>query len=61
VGSTVTPEVYLVRNGKAHRKAITTVSSGDGMVTVSTGLKAGDVVITSGFISITDGSAVTIQ
>jgi len=50
-----------VRNGKAHRKAITTVSSGDGMVPVSTGLQAGDVVITSGFISITDGSAVTIQ
>jgi RND family efflux transporter MFP subunit len=61
VGSSIAPEVFVVRNGVAQRQAISTAGTFGSRVTVTEGLVAGDLVITSGFISLTDGAAVIHQ
>jgi len=61
VGSTIAPEVFVVRNGVAHRQAIGTAGTSGSRVAVTQGLVAGDLVVTSGFISLTDGAAVIHQ
>jgi len=55
IGSSLEPEVYVVRDGRAMRKRITTGAGNAEQVAVVNGLVAGDLVVTSGFINISDG------
>ncbi len=57
-GSTLAPEVYVVSNGVAQRKRIGTASRDAGRVAVSEGLNSGDLVVTGGFINLSDGTPV---
>ncbi|MBK9761972.1 MAG: efflux RND transporter periplasmic adaptor subunit [Flavobacteriales bacterium] len=57
-GSTLAPEVYVVKNGVAQRISISTTSRDAGRVAVSEGLQAGDLVVTGGFINLSDGTPV---
>ncbi|MEO7082304.1 MAG: hypothetical protein ABIY71_12280, partial [Flavobacteriales bacterium] len=61
IGSSLDPEVYVVENGITKRKRIVTAGRDEGRVAVSEGLTPGETVITSGFISLTDGSAVKLR
>jgi RND family efflux transporter MFP subunit len=61
IGSSLDPEVYVVENGIAKRKRIGTGDRDAGMVAVTEGLATGDVVITSGFISLADGAPVKFR
>ena len=61
IGSSLDPEVYVVENGTAKRKRIVTAGRDEGRVAVSEGLTPGETVITSGFISLTDGSPVKFR
>ena len=58
IGSTLAPEVYVVQDGIAKRRAIVTGPASGGLVAVAEGLKHGDIVVTSGFISLSDGMPV---
>lgn len=53
--------VHLVRNGKAERVKITVETRFADRVVVRDGLKEGDILITSGFISLREGIPVTIK
>ena len=61
VGTNIQPQVYLVKNGKAILKDITTSNRFQNKVQVSSGLTEGDVIITNGFINLLDGANVTIS
>ena len=61
VGTNIQPQVYLVKNGKAILKDITTSNRFQNKVQVSSGLTEGDVIITNGFINLFDGANVTIS
>ncbi len=61
IGSSLEPEVYVVENGIAKRKRIVTAGRDEGMVAVSQGLAAGETVVTSGFISLADGTPVKFR
>ena len=50
--------VYTVQNGKAVRTPVTTGSSNDTRTVITSGLEAGDIVITAGTVS--DGSSVNV-
>ncbi|MCR8558858.1 efflux RND transporter periplasmic adaptor subunit [Mucilaginibacter sp. BJC16-A38] len=53
--------VYVVENGLAMQKSIQTGAETAGMVAVTSGLKAGDQVVTSGQINLKDGTPVSIS
>ena len=55
IGSTLQPEVYVVQDGIALRRTIVITATSGGLVAVAEGLKPGDIVVTSGFISLADG------
>jgi RND family efflux transporter MFP subunit len=61
VGSSIAPEVFVVSNGVARRRAIGTAGTAGSRVSITQGLVAGELVITSGFISLSDGAAVIHQ
>lgn len=58
IGSTLEPEVYVVQDGIAQRRTIVTTATSGGFVAVAEGLKPGEIVVTSGFISLADGMPV---
>jgi RND family efflux transporter MFP subunit len=58
VGTSIQPQVYLVKNGKAMLQNITTSKRFQNKVQVSSGLTEGDVIITNGFINLFDGANV---
>lgn len=47
--------MYVVRNGRAVRERITTGAGNAEQVAVVNGLAVGDLVVTSGFINLSDG------
>ncbi|RYY30685.1 MAG: efflux RND transporter periplasmic adaptor subunit [Sphingobacteriaceae bacterium] len=53
--------VYVVENNVVHQKPIKTGMEMGGMIQVINGLKAGEVVVTSGQINLKDGSQVSIS
>ncbi|MBI2280347.1 MAG: efflux RND transporter periplasmic adaptor subunit [Bacteroidetes bacterium] len=61
VGSENQPQVYLIKNGKAILQNITILNKIRNKVVVSSGLKAGDVIVTNGFINLFDGANVTVK
>jgi membrane fusion protein, multidrug efflux system len=61
VGNANQPQVYLIKNGKATLQDITILNKTQNKTVVSEGLKAGDIIITSGFINLFDGANVTVK
>ena len=61
VGSTIKPQVYLVRNGKALLQNITISERFENKVVVSEGLAEGDVIVTNGFINLFEGANVIVK
>ena len=61
LGSTQAPEVYVVRDSVARRTPIAVATGGAGRMVVQQGLQAGDLVVTSGAVSLRDGARVTYR
>lgn len=61
VGSSIKPQVYLVKNGKAALQDIAGLKKIQNEVLVSVGLKEGDIIVTNGFINLFDGANVAIK
>lgn len=61
LGSAIAPEVYVVRDSVARRIPIITAAAENGRLAVVQGLKAGDLVVTSGAVSLRDGARVTYR
>lgn len=55
------PQVYVVKNGKAHLKNITILNKIQNKAVVSDGLNEGDVIVTNGFINLFDGVNVIVK
>ena len=55
-----TAEVYVVTGEKAEKKAVTLGSSAGALVEVTTGVKAGDLVVTRGAFAIGQGDRVAV-
>jgi RND family efflux transporter MFP subunit len=60
VGTENQPKVYVIQNGKAVLQNVTISKRVQNNVVVASGLKAGDVLVTSGFINLFDGANVLI-
>jgi membrane fusion protein (multidrug efflux system) len=61
IGTNIQPQVYTVKNGKAILQNVTISTRFQNKVLVSSGLTAGDVIITNGFINLFDGANVSIS
>lgn len=61
VGSTVQPQVYIVKNGKAFLHPVSVAKRLENKVVVQSGLQEGDVIVTGGFINLFDGANVEIK
>jgi membrane fusion protein (multidrug efflux system) len=55
------PKVYLYRGGKAEPMQVEAGLRTDSVVQITSGLKIGDTVITSGIMQIRPGAAVTLK
>ncbi|MES2063623.1 MAG: efflux RND transporter periplasmic adaptor subunit [Bacteroidota bacterium] len=53
--------VYVIENNIVHQKPVKTGIEMNGLIQVVSGLKAGEVVVTSGQINLKDGTRVTIS
>lgn len=61
VGSADQPQVYLIKNGKSLLQNITISKKIQNKAVVSEGLKAGDIIITNGFINLSDSANVIVK
>ena len=61
VGTANQPQVYLIKNGKAVLHNITISKKIQNKAVVSSGLNAGDVIVTNGFINLFDGANITVK
>ncbi|HHG85783.1 MAG TPA: efflux RND transporter periplasmic adaptor subunit, partial [Bacteroidetes bacterium] len=61
VGSGIQPQVYLVQNGKAVLRDVTIGKRIQNEAVIESGLKAGDVIVTGGFINLFDGANVVTR
>jgi len=61
VGTTIQPQVYIVKSGKAALQNITIRERFENKAVVSKGLSYGDVIVTSGFINLFDGAHVLLK
>jgi len=61
VGSSIHPQVYLVKDGKAKLHDILISGRYKNKAIISKGLKPGDIIVTTGFINLFDGANVTIN
>ena len=61
VGSTIQPQVYMIKNGKALLHPVTVAKRMENKVVVQSGLREGDVIVTGGFINLFDGANVHIN
>ena len=59
VGTTIKPQVYLIKGGKAQLSDIVVSDRIDNNVIVASGLKAGDEIVTNGFINLFDNANVS--
>lgn len=55
------PQVYLVRDGKAVLQPVQVAATMGERSVVERGLQAGDVLVTKGFINLSDGAPVAVQ
>ncbi|MFT7614164.1 MAG: membrane fusion protein (multidrug efflux system), partial [Parvicellaceae bacterium] len=58
IGSTIQPQVYLVKGGKAVLQKVSISRRIGNKAVIENGVKEGDVIITSGFINLYDGANV---
>lgn len=61
VGTANQPQVYLIKNGKSVLQNIIISKKIQNKAVVSSGLKAGDVIVTNGFINLFDGANITVK
>ena len=61
VGSDIEPKVYVVKNNKAMLQSISILQRLPNEVVIKDGLNAGDIIITGGFINLSNGAAVSIK
>jgi RND family efflux transporter MFP subunit len=61
VGSTVQPQVYIIKNGKAILQSILVGERMGNEVVVQSGLREGDMIVSGGFINLFDGANVEIK
>ncbi|MEO9003429.1 MAG: hypothetical protein ABI288_01770, partial [Ginsengibacter sp.] len=61
VGSDIEPKVYVVKNNKAILQGISIAQRLTDKVVVKEGLNAGDIIVTGGFINLSDGTVVSIK
>lgn len=61
IGSSILPKVYVVQNEKAILKEIEILDRNNSSAAVKSGLKVGDIVVTSGFINLSDGKNVLVK
>lgn len=60
VGTTIQPQVYIVKNGKSVLQNISISNRVQNKAIISNGLKEGDVIVTNGFINLFDGANISI-
>jgi RND family efflux transporter MFP subunit len=61
IGSEKDPQVYVIKNGKAIRTSIEVGARYPDKLSVNYGLKAGDTIVTAGFINLFDGAHVITE
>jgi RND family efflux transporter MFP subunit len=61
VGSTIQPQVYIIKNGKALLHPVIVSKRMENKVVVQSGLHKDDVIVTGGFINLFDGANVNIK
>ena len=61
IGSDIEPKVYVVKNNKAVLQSISIAQRIKNGIVVSDGLNAGDIIITGGFINLSEGAFVSIK
>jgi membrane fusion protein (multidrug efflux system) len=61
IGSEIEPKVYLVKEGKAVLTPIVISSRNGDFITVKSGVNAGDVIITGGFINLFENANVILN
>ena len=60
-GSTLHPKVFIVVNGKAIQKEIIIAERFENKVVVESGISEGDLLVTSGFVNLSDGANVNLK
>jgi RND family efflux transporter MFP subunit len=60
-GTEKQPQVFIVKNGRAHLQNFTISQKFENKVQVSKGLNEGDIIVTNGFINLFDGANVTVK
>lgn len=61
VGTTIQPQVYVIKNGSAVLQNITVSERFEDKVIVSEGISEGDQIVSNGFINLFDGAKVTLK
>lgn len=61
IGSSVQPQVYLIKNGKAVLQNITVSKRIENKAIIESGLNEDDVIVTSGFINLFNGANITVK
>jgi len=61
VGTSIQPQVYKIKNGKAVLNDITIAQKIKNKTVVAKGLEEGDVIVTNGFINLFDNANVTVK
>ena len=61
VGTSIQPQVYKIKNGKAVLNDITIAQKIKNKTVVSKGLQEGDVIVTNGFINLFNDANVTVK
>lgn len=61
IGSANQPQVYLVKNGKAILQSIVVSKNYQNKALISSGLQAGDVIVTNGFITLFEGANILVN
>jgi len=60
IGSSAQPQVYIIKNGKAVLQNITILKRTENKAIIESGLNAGDVIVTNGFINLFNGAKLSI-
>jgi RND family efflux transporter MFP subunit len=61
IGTNIQPQVYIVKNGKAHIQNITISNRFQNRAVVSDGLQNGDIIVVNGFVNLFDGANVNFN
>lgn len=59
VGSTTDPQVYVADGGKARLRSVKTGRNHAGWVEITTGLQAGELIVSNGLVNVFDGATLS--